>query len=169
MKIQKKWSIKFHCETHFKALWFTWDLWKPSMLQSLQPSLVLMSIVSDTQLELLPGALTGQSSLFNPNYWLQLPHKAAFPGRITSPGKSLKFNTRASTSVKAKKKKKKRKSCGEPLLWAKYSSLFPQSSCLYTWSGCCSCQTTNWLYKQCNLKENCVVFVWGCVFKMNFI
>lgn len=39
------------------------------MLRSLKPSLVLMGIVSDTQLELLPGGLTDQSSLFlNPNY-----------------------------------------------------------------------------------------------------
>lgn len=31
-------------------------------------TLVLMGIVSDTQFELLPGGLTGQSHLFNPNY-----------------------------------------------------------------------------------------------------
>lgn len=74
------------------------------MLHSLKPSLVLMGIIIDTQLELLLFGLSVKSSLFNPNFCFYTKPSIQ---EITSLGLSLKLNVPASTSAQKSKKKKK--------------------------------------------------------------
>lgn len=139
------------------------------MLHSLKPSLVLMGIIIDTQLELLLFGLSVKSSLFNPNFCFYTKPSLQ---DITSPGLSLKLNVPASTSAKKRQKKKKKKvelrqyfwklSC--TLCWwllvIPISRFAPTTSCYF------SCQTRNWHYRQCKPKANvCGVLREGVLFE----